>query len=192
MVQYVSKTLWCEIFKETGCSVLPDRAATLTQPDVKELTMPDMKSALSDALKNTSLRVTQMELLWRWIRDNPGKTAKRICSENIVKHNSCASLLYNMVSRKMLVKTIECDRLGKRGVFTVPHNMAYYELLPRPVKKVVAEKLPVAVSLPVSQPVAASVPVGQVQQSTVQDKVNKMSVAEALEMFQCLSLIFNK
>lgn len=154
--------------------------------------MPDMKSALSDALKNTSLHVTQMELLWRWIRDNPGKTAKRLCSENIVKKSSCSSLLCNMVSRKMLVKTIESDRLGKRVVFTVPHNMTYYESLPRPVKKVVAEKLPVAVSLPVSQPVAASVPVGQVQQSTVQDKVNKMSVAEALEMFQCLSLIFNK
>lgn len=155
--------------------------------------MPDMKSALSDALKNTKLHVTQMELLWRWIRDNPGKTAKRICSENIVKKSSCSSLLCNMVSRKMLVKTVEHDRLGKRGTFAVPHNMAYYELLPRPVKKVVAEKLPVAVSVPV----AVSKPVGQpatvqVQQPTVQDKVNKMSVAEALEMFQCLSLIFNK
>lgn len=160
--------------------------------------MPDMKSALSDALKNTKLHVTQMELLWRWIRDNPGKTAKRICSGNIVKQSSCASLLYNMVSRKMLVKTVEHDRLGKRGTFAVPHNMAYYESLPRPVKKVVAEKLPVAVSVPVAvsklvgQPVVTSVPVVQVQQSTVQDRVNKMSVAEALEMFQCLSLIFNK
>ena len=135
---------------------------------------------------------TQMELIWRHIKDHPETRLKTL--EAIFKR-STAQTLHSLWIRKMVTRTPETmrDRYGNmRKVYCYKVAMPDYELLPLPVKTKTGKKLgsPVAMPLPYP-PLAEPQPsLAAAQPDDLDERINKMSVGEARAMYVKLKAIF--
>ena len=157
-----------------------------------------MAEAMNKALVAQGMKPkTQMELIWRYIKDHPGTKLKTL--EAIFKR-STAQTLHSLWIRKMVTRTPETvrDRHGNiRRVYCYKVAMLDYELLPLPVKtKTVKTKTgkklgpPVAMPLPYP-PLAEPQPsLTAAQPDDLDERINKMSVGEARAMYVKLKAIF--
>ena len=157
-----------------------------------------MAEAMNKALMVQGVKPkTQMELIWRHIKDHPNTKLKTL--ESIFKR-STAQTLHSLWTRKMVTRTPETvrNRHGNiRRVYCYKVAMLDYELLPLPVKtKTVktesSKKLgsPVAMPLPYP-PLAEPQPsLAAAQPDDLDERINKMSVGEARVMYVKLKAIF--
>ena len=157
-----------------------------------------MAEAMNKALVAQGMKPkTQMELIWRYIKDRPETRLKTL--ESIFKR-STAQTLHSLWTRKMVTRTPETtrDRHGKiRQVYCYKVAMLDYELLPLPVKTktVKAESSkkpgpPVAMPLPYP-PLAEPQPsLAAAQPDDLDERINKMSVGEARATYVKLKAIF--
>ena len=157
-----------------------------------------MAEAMNKALVAQGVKPkTQMELIWRYIKDHPGTKLKTL--EAIFKR-STAQTLHSLWIRKMVTRTPETtrDRHGNiRQVYCYKVAMSDYELLPLPVKtetgKTESSKkpgAPVAMPLPYP-PLAESQPsLAAAQPDDLDERINKMSVGEARATYVKLKAIF--
>lgn len=159
-----------------------------------------MAEAMNKALTVQGMKPkTQMELIWRYIKDHPGTKLKTL--EAIFKR-STAQTLHSLWIRKMVTRTPETVR-GRQGnirqVYCYKVAMPDYEVLPLPVKTktVKAESSkkpepPVAMLLPyppLAEP-QPSLAAPAAQPDDLDDRINKMSVGEARAMYVKLKAIF--
>ena len=135
---------------------------------------------------------TQMELIWRYIKDHPETRLKTL--ETIFKR-ATAQTLHSLWIRKMVTRTPETVR-GRQGnirqVYCYKVAMSDYEVLPLPVKAETVKKPgpPVAMSLPYP-PLAEPQPsLTAAQPDDLDERINKMSVGEARVMYVKLKAIF--
>ena len=157
-----------------------------------------MAEAMNKALVAQGMKPkTQMELIWRYIKDHPGTKLKTL--ESIFKR-STAQTLYSLWIRKMVTRTPETVR-GRQGnirrVYCYKVAMSDYELLPLPVKTETvktesSKKLgsPVAMPLPYP-PLAEPQPsLTAAQPDDLDERINRMPVGEARVMYVKLKAIF--
>ena len=135
---------------------------------------------------------TQMELIWRYIKDHPETRLKTL--EAIFKR-ATAQTLHSLWIRKMVTRTPETVR-GRQGnirqVYCYKVAMPDYELLPLPVKTKTGKKPgpPVAMPLPYP-PLAEPQPsLAAAQPDDLDERINKMPVGEARVMYVKLKAIF--
>ena len=152
-----------------------------------------MAEAMNKALVAQGMKPkTQMELIWRYIKDHPGTKLKTL--EAIFKR-STAQTLHSLWIRKMVTRTPETarDRRGNiRQVYCYKVAMSDYEVLPLPVKAESSKKPgpPVAMPLPYP-PLAEPQPsLAAAQPDDLDERINKMSVGEARVMYVKLKTIF--
>ena len=157
-----------------------------------------MAEAMNKALVAQGMKPkTQMELIWRYIKDHPSIKLKTL--ESIFKR-STAQTLHSLWIRKMVTRTPEAVRARHgniRQVYCYKVAMLDYELLPLPVKtKTVKTKtgkkpgLPVAMPLPYP-PLAEPQPsLTAAQPDDLDERINKMSVGEARATYVKLKAIF--
>ena len=157
-----------------------------------------MAEAMNKALVAQGMKPkTQMELIWRYIKDHPGVKLKTL--ESIFKR-STAQTLHSLWIRKMVTRTPEIvrDRYGKtRQIFCYKVAMPDYELLPLPVKtgkpKTGKEPGP-PVTMPLPYPPLAepqsSLAAPAAQSDDLDERINKMPVGEARTMYVKLKAIF--
>ena len=157
-----------------------------------------MAEAMNKALVAQGMKPkTQMELIWRYIKDHPETKLKTL--EAIFKR-STAQTLHSLWIRKMVTRTLETVR-GRQGnirqVYCYKVAMLDYELLPLPVKTktVKAESSkkpgpPVAMPLPYP-PLAEPQPsLAAAQPDDLDERISKMSVGEARATYVKLKAIF--
>ena len=152
-----------------------------------------MTEAMNKALVAQGMKPkTQMELIWRHIKDHPGTKLKTL--EAIFKR-ATAQTLHSLWIRKMVTRTPETVR-GRQGnirqVYCYKVAMPDYELLPLPVKTKTGKKPgpPVAMPLPYP-PLAEPQPsLAAAQSDDLDERINKMSVGEARAMYVKLKAIF--
>lgn len=142
---------------------------------------------------------TQMELIWRHIKDHPSIKLKTL--EAIFKR-STAQALRSLWIRKMVTRTPETvrDRHGYiRKVYCYKVAMSDYELLPLPVKtetvKIESSKKPGSpVAMPLPYPPLAepqpSLAAPAAQPDDLDERISKMSVGEARATYVKLKAIF--
>lgn len=152
-----------------------------------------MAEAMNKALVAQGMKPkTQMELIWRYIKDHPGTKLKTL--EAIFKR-STAQTLHSLWIRKMVTRTPEAVRYRHgniRQVYCYKVAMSDYELLPLPVKTETVKKLgsPVAMPLPYP-PLAEPQPsLAAAQPDDLDERINKMSVGEARATYVKLKAIF--
>ena len=159
-----------------------------------------MAEAMNKALVAQGMKPkTQMELIWRYIKDHPGTKLKTL--EDCFKR-STAQTLHSLWIRKMVTRTPETarDRRGNiRQVYCYKVAMLDYELLPLPVKtktvKAESSKKPgPPVAMPLPYPPLAepqpSLAAPAVQPDDLDERINKMSVGEARATYVKLKAIF--
>ena len=156
-----------------------------------------MAEAMNKALAAQGMKPkTQMEIIWRHIKDHPGSKLKTL--ESIFKRSTAQSL-HSLWIRKMVTRTPETvrDRYGNmRRVYCYKVAMPEYELLPLPVKKKSDKKPepPVAMPLPLPYPPLIepkpSLATPADQPDDLDERINKMSVGEARVMYVKLKAIF--
>ena len=159
-----------------------------------------MAEAMNKALAAQGMKPkTQMELVWRYIKDHPGTKLKTL--EAIFKR-STAQTVHSLWIRKMVTRTPEIvrDRYGKtRQVYCYKVAMPDYELLPLPVKtktvKIESSKEPgPPVAMPLPYPPLAepqpSLAAPAAQPDDLDERINKMPVGEARVMYVKLKAIF--
>ena len=152
-----------------------------------------MAEAMNKALVAQGMKPkTQMELIWRYIKDHPETRLKTL--EAIFKR-STAQTLYSLWTRKMVTRTLETVR-GRQGnirqVYYYKVAMLDYELLPLPVKTKTGKKPgpPVAMPLPYP-PLAEPQPsLAAAQPDDLDERIDKMLVGEARAMYVKLKAIF--
>ena len=156
-----------------------------------------MTEAMNKALVAQGMKPkTQMELIWRYIKDHPGTKLKTL--EDCFKR-STAQTLHSLWIRKMVTRTPETVR-GRQGnirqVYCYKVAMSDYELpLPVKTKTVKAESSkkpgpPVAMPLPYP-PLAEPQPsLAAAQPDDLDERINKMPVGEARAMYVKLKAIF--
>ena len=159
-----------------------------------------MAEAMNKALGVQGMKPkTQMELIWRYIKDHPDTKLKTL--EAIFKR-STAQTLHSLWTRKMVTRTPETmrDRHGNiRQVYCYKVAMLDYELLPLPVKtktgKTKTGKKPgPPVAMPLPYPPLAepqpSLAAPADQPDDLDERINKMPVGEARAMYVKLKAIF--
>ena len=154
-----------------------------------------MAEAMNKALVAQGMKPkTQMELIWRYIKDHPGTKLKTL--EAIFKR-STAQTLHSLWIRKMVTRTPETvrDRHGNtRQVYYYKVAMPEYELLPLPVKKESDKKPGPTVAMPLPYPPLAepqpSLAAPAAQPDDLDERINKMPVGEARAMYVKLKAIF--
>ena len=137
---------------------------------------------------------TQMELIWRYIKDHPETRLKTL--EAIFKR-ATAQTLHSLWIRKMVTRTPETVR-GRQGnirqVYCYKVAMPDYELLPLPVKTKTGKKPGPPVAMPLPYPPLAepqpSLAAPAAQPDDLDERINKMSVGEARVMYVKLKAIF--
>ena len=137
---------------------------------------------------------TQMELIWRYIKDHPETRLKTL--EAIFKR-ATAQTLHSLWIRKMVTRTPETVR-GRQGnirqVYCYKVAMSDYELLPLPVKTETGKKPGSPVAMPLPYPPLAepqpSLAAPAAQPDDLDERINKMSVGEARVMYVKLKAIF--
>ena len=157
-----------------------------------------MAEAMNKALVAQGMKPkTQMELIWRYIKDHPGTKLKTL--EAIFKR-STAQTLHSLWIRKMVTRTTEAVRARQgniRQVYCYKVAMSDYEMLPLPVKtetvKTESSKKPgppVTMPLPYP-PLAEPQPsLAAAQPDDLDERINKMSVGEARATYVKLKTIF--
>ena len=154
-----------------------------------------MAEAMNKALVAQGMKPkTQMELIWRYIKDHPGTKLKTL--EAIFKR-STAQTLHSLWIRKMVTRTPETVR-GRQGnirqVYCYKVAMPDYELLPLPVKTKTGKKPGPPVTMPLPYPPLAepqpSLAAPAAQPDDLDERINKMSVGEARAMYVKLKAIF--
>ena len=154
-----------------------------------------MAEAMNKALTVQGMKPkTQMELIWRYIKDHPGTKLKTL--EAIFKR-STAQTLHSLWTRKMVTRTPETmrDRHGNiRQVYCYKVAMLDYELLPLPVKTKTGKKPGPPVAMPLPYPPLAepqpSLAAPAAQPDDLDERINKMSVGEARATYVKLKAIF--
>ena len=154
-----------------------------------------MAEAMNKALVAQGMKPkTQMELIWRYIKDHPGTKLKTL--EAIFKR-STAQTLHSLWIRKMVTRTPETarDRRGNiRQVYCYKVAMSDYEVLPLPVKAESSKKPGPPVAMPLPYPPLAepqpSLAAPAAQPDDLDERINKMSVGEARVMYVKLKAIF--
>ena len=154
-----------------------------------------MAEAMNKALVAQGMKPkTQMELIWRYIKDHPGTKLKTL--EAIFKR-STAQTLHSLWTRKMVTRTPETmrDRHGNiRQVYCYKVAMLDYELLPLPVKTKTGKKPGPPVAMPLPYPPLAepqpSLAAPAAQPDDLDERIDKMSVGEARVMYVKLKAIF--
>ena len=100
-------------------------------------------TAIKEALNKAGITMPNNERIWRWLKDHPQSTGKKIAAELKIPDNNVATLCLSMLKRDMLLRNSEQQR-GKAGKgFTLRDVMVYstnpkmdtYELLPEKKKK---------------------------------------------------------
>mgnify|MGYP003619567665 CR=1 FL=1 len=154
-----------------------------------------MAEAMNKALVAQGMKPkTQMELIWRYIKDHPETRLKTL--EAIFKR-STAQTLHSLWIRKMVTRTLETVR-GRQGnirqVYCYKVAMLDYELLPLPVKtKTKTGKKPGSpVTMPLPYPPLAEPQpsLTAAQPDDLDERINKMPVGEARVMYVKLKAIF--
>ena len=154
-----------------------------------------MAEAMNKALVAQGMKPkTQMELIWRYIKDHPETRLKTL--EAIFKR-STAQTLHSLWIRKMVTRTPETVR-GRQGnirqVYCYKVAMLDYELLPLPVKTKSSRKPGPPVAMPLPYPPLAepqpSLAAPAAQPDDLDERINKMSVGEARAMYVKLKAIF--
>ena len=154
-----------------------------------------MAEAMNKALVAQGMKPkTQMELIWRHIKDHPSIKLKTL--EAIFKR-STAQTLHSLWIRKMVTRTPETVR-GRQGnirqVYCYKVAMLDYELLPLPVKTKTGKKLGSPVAMPLPYPPLAepqpSLVAPAAQPDDLDERINKMPVGEARDMYVKLKAIF--
>lgn len=154
-----------------------------------------MAEAMNKALVAQGVKPkTQMELIWRYIKDHPGTRLKTL--ESIFKC-STAQTLHTLWIRKMVIRTPETvrDRHGNtRQVYCYKVAMPEYELLPLPVKPETIKKSGPTVAMPLPYPPLTepqpSLAAPAAQPDDLDERINKMPVGEARVMYVKLKAIF--
>ena len=154
-----------------------------------------MAEAMNKALVAQGMKPkTQLELIWRYIKDHPGTRLKTL--EAIFKR-STAQTLHSLWIRKMVTRTPETmrDRYGNmRKVYCYKVAMLDYELLPLPVKTKTGKKPGPPVAMPLPYPPLAepqpSLAAPAAQPDDLDERINKMPVGEARAMYVKLKAIF--
>ena len=151
-----------------------------------------MAEAMNKALVAQGMKPkTQMELIWRYIKDHPGTKLKTL--EDCFKR-STAQTLHSLWIRKMVTRTPETarDRRGNiRQVYCYKVAMSDYEVLPLPVKTESSKKPGSPVTMPLPYPpLAEPQPSLAAQPDDLDERINKMSVGEARVMYVKLKAIF--
>ena len=152
-----------------------------------------MAEAMNKALVAQGMKPkTQMELIWRYIKDHPGTRLKTL--EAIFKR-STAQTLHSLWIRKMVTRTPEAVRYRHgniRQVYCYKVAMSDYELLPLPVKTETGKKLgsPVAMPLPYPPRAEPQPSLAAAQPDDLDERINKMPVGEARAMYVKLKAIF--
>ncbi len=154
-----------------------------------------MAEAMNKALVAQGMKPkTQMELIWRYIKDHPETRLKTL--EAIFKR-STAQTLHSLWIRKMVTRTPETVR-GRQGnirqVYCYKVAMLDYELLPLPVKTKSSKKPGPPVAMPLPYPPLAepqpSLAAPAAQPDDLDERINKMPVGEARVMYVKLKAIF--
>ena len=154
-----------------------------------------MAEAMNKALVAQGMKPkTQMELIWRYIKDHPRTKLKTL--EDCFKR-STAQTLHSLWIRKMVTRTPETarDRRGNlRQVYCYKVAMSDYEVLPLPVKAETVKKPGPPVAMPLPYPPLAepqpSLAAPAAQPDDLDERINKMSVGEARVMYVKLKAIF--
>ena len=154
-----------------------------------------MAEAMNKALVAQGMKPkTQMELIWRHIKDHPSIKLKTL--ESIFKR-STAQTLHSLWIRKMVTRTPETarDRRGNiRQVYCYKVAMSDYEVLPLPVKTESSKKPGSPVTMPLPYPPLAepqpSLAAPAAQPDDLDERINKMPVGEARVMYVKLKAIF--
>ena len=152
-----------------------------------------MAEAMNKALGVQGMKPkTQMELIWRYIKDHPETKLKTL--ESIFKR-STAQTLHSLWIRKMVTRTPETmrDRHGNiRQVYCYKVAMLDYELLPLPVKTKSSRKPGSPVTMPLPYPPLAEPQpsLAAAQPDDLDERINKMPVGEARVMYVKLKAIF--
>ena len=154
-----------------------------------------MAEAMNKALVAQGMKPkTQIELIWRHIKDHPSIKLKTL--ESIFKR-STAQTLHSLWTRKMVTRTPEAvrDRHGNiRQVYCYKVAMLDYELLPLPVKTKTIKKPGPPVAMPLPYPPLAepqpSLAAPAAQPDDLDERINKMSVGEARATYVKLKAIF--
>lgn len=137
---------------------------------------------------------TQMELIWRYIKDHPETRLKTL---EVIFKRSTAQTLHSLWIRKMVTRTPETVR-GRQGNIRQVHcykvAMSDYEVLPLPVKTETAKKPGPPVTMPLPYPPLAepqpSLAAPATQPDDLDERINKMPVGEARAMYVKLKAIF--
>ena len=152
-----------------------------------------MAEAMNKALVAQGMKPkTQMELIWRYIKDHPETRLKTL--EDCFKR-STAQTLHSLWIRKMVTRTPETVR-GRQGnirqVYCYKVAMPDYELLPLPVKTKTGKKPgpPVAMPLPYPPRAEPQPSLTAAQPDDLDERINKMPVGEARVMYVKLKAIF--
>ena len=145
-----------------------------------------MAEAMNKALVAQGMKPkTQMELIWRYIKDHPDTKLKTL--EAIFKR-STAQTLHSLWIRKMVTRTPETVR-GRQGnirqVYCYKVAMSDYELLPLPVKTKTGKKPGSPVTMPLPSLAAPAA-----QPDDLDERINKLPVGEARAMYVKLKAIF--
>ena len=152
-----------------------------------------MAEAMNKALVAQGMKPkTQLELIWRHIKDHPGTKLKTL--EAIFKR-STAQTLHSLWIRKMVTRTPETarDRHGSiRQVYCYKVAMPDYESLPLPVKTKTGKKPGPPVTMPLPYPPLAEPQpsLAAAQPDDLDERINKMLVGEARVMYVKLKAIF--
>ena len=157
-----------------------------------------MTEAMNKALVAQGMKPkTQMELIWRYIKDHPETKLKTL--EAIFKR-STAQTLHSLWIRKMVTRTPETarDRRGNiRQVYCYKVAMSDYELLPLPVKTETVKTetgkkpgSPVTMPLPYPPRAEPQPSLAAAQPDDLDERINKMPVGEARVMYVKLKAIF--
>ena len=152
-----------------------------------------MAEAMNKALVAQGMKPkTQMELIWRYIKDHPETRLKTL--EAIFKR-ATAQTLHSLWIRKMVTRTPETVR-GRQGnirqVYCYKVAMPDYELLPLPVKAETVKKPGPPVTMPLPYPPLAEPQpsLTAAQPDDLDERINKMPVGEARVMYVKLKAIF--
>lgn len=177
-----------------------------------------MSTVMEQALKQAGVATpSQMERVWRVIKDHPGITSKRIAglinlNTSMVASYCSVLLARNMISVKYIPTHTKVGRgVGTRNISTFSTNLRSYELLPMPkAKEAVAEQVRPGKGLNSSvtivhpdreqiiqqlmQPLKKEVAIAQVSEApeatTAKIDVNKLTVMEARQLYEQLKAIF--
>ena len=139
---------------------------------------------------------SQSELLWRVVRDNPGKNAKALIALSALPGTSASTLLTQMVKRKMMRQEL-VPMKAKMGLGYGTRNIAHYytaipefEVLPKPTKSYVTPPAP-AVKPAVNIPRSETYPVVATPATTaVGFNLESLTIAQAREIHAQLGRMF--